>query len=196
MRNLQAARRIEAGAVLAERELRTITGDSCRIPDGERLVHLQFRRFAGCPFCNLHLRSIAVRHDEIVTAGIREIAVFHSTAAELLAHQETVPFAVVADPDKGLYREFGVESSLRAVLNPRAFLPAIRGILHKRRLWSLNLAGGPLGLPADFLIAPDGRVLTRKYGAHAYDQWTVEELLLLARSHGWGEMNQPPWRTQ
>ncbi|WP_259464520.1 hypothetical protein [Streptomyces sp. TLI_171] len=26
------------------------------------LLHLQFRRFAGCPVCNLHLRSFAVRH--------------------------------------------------------------------------------------------------------------------------------------
>lgn len=180
MRNLQAANRIEVGAVLAERELLTISGDSCRIPDGARLVHLQFRRFAGCPFCNLHLRSIAARHDEIVAVGIREVAVFHSSAAELLAHQERVPFAVVPDPDKRLYREFGVESSPRAVLDPRALLPAIRGVVHKGHPWSLNLHGGPLGLPADFLIASDGHVLARKYGVHAYDQWTVDELLELA----------------
>jgi hypothetical protein len=36
-------------------------------------------------------------------------------------------------------------------------------------------------LPADFLISRDGRVLARKYGAHAYDQWSVDELLTLAR---------------
>jgi peroxiredoxin len=180
MRNLQAAKRIAVGEVIAGRELRTISGDSSPVPDPERLVHLQFRRFAGCPFCNLHLRSIAARHDEIVGAGIREVVVFHSSAAELLAHQERVPFAVIADPDKQLYQEFGVESSARAVLDRRALLPAIRGIVHKRRVWSLNLQGGPLGLPADFLIAIDGRILARKYGEHAYDQWTVDELLRLA----------------
>ena len=37
--------------------------------------------------------------------------------------------------------------------------------------------GGPFGLPADFLIAPDGRLAALKYGQHAYDQWTVDELL-------------------
>ena len=37
--------------------------------------------------------------------------------------------------------------------------------------------GGRLGLPADFLIAPDGRISALKYGHHAFDQWTVEELL-------------------
>jgi len=41
--------------------------------------------------------------------------------------------------------------------------------------------GGRLGLPADFLIAPDGRIAALKYGQHAYDQWTVDELLDHAR---------------
>jgi hypothetical protein len=33
-----------------------------------------------------------------------------------------------------------------------------------------------LGLPADFLIGTDGRVLALKYGTDAYDQWSVDEL--------------------
>jgi hypothetical protein len=42
---------------------------------------------------------------------------------------------------------------------------------------------GALGLPADFLIATDGRVLACQYGAHADNQWSVDELLALARGH-------------
>jgi hypothetical protein len=34
-----------------------------------------------------------------------------------------------------------------------------------------------LGLPADLLIGSDGRVLATKYGSHADDQWSVDELL-------------------
>jgi hypothetical protein len=41
--------------------------------------------------------------------------------------------------------------------------------------------GGPLGLPADFLIAPDGSIKAAHYGRHADDQWTVDEMLALAR---------------
>jgi peroxiredoxin len=174
---------IEVGQVLAERKLETVSGDRVGIPDPERLIHLQFRRFAGCPICNLHLRSVIARHDEIVAAGIREVVVFHSSAAELLAHHDGVPFAMVADPGKRLYREFGVESSAKALLDPRAWSPVIRGVfrkLQKHRRLVPNLHGGPLGLPADFLIDTDGRVLARKYGTHAYDQWTVDELLTLA----------------
>jgi hypothetical protein len=52
-------------------ELLSVTGEQIHVPDPEHLVHLQFRRFAGCPICNLHLQSIVQRHDEIAAAGIR-----------------------------------------------------------------------------------------------------------------------------
>lgn len=42
--------------------------------------------------------------------------------------------------------------------------------------------GGHLGLPADFLIGSDGRVLACKRGRHASDQWTVDEILAHAYS--------------
>jgi hypothetical protein len=47
-------------------ELAASTGQLVTIPDpAGDYVHLQLRRFAGCPICNLHLRSIVTRHDEI-----------------------------------------------------------------------------------------------------------------------------------
>ena len=55
-------RRIQVGDVLGMRELVTIRSERVQIPHPTDLIHLQFRRFAGCPICNLHLRSIARRH--------------------------------------------------------------------------------------------------------------------------------------
>ena len=113
------------------------------IPDPGGLVHLQFRRFAGCPFCHLHLRTLASRHDDIAAAGIREVAVFHSSPESLVAEQEEeLPFAVVGDPDKRLYREFKVESSPLALLHPRARPAQVRGLRTKRRKLSFDLHGG------------------------------------------------------
>jgi len=43
--------------------------------------------------------------------------------------------------------------------------------------------GGQLGVPADFLVASNGRVVAAKYGQHAYDQWSIDELLTLAGEH-------------
>lgn len=41
-----------------------------------------------------------------------------------------------------------------------------------------------LGLPADFLIDADGMVVALRYGWHADDQWSVDELLDIQRSVG------------
>ncbi|GAA3847641.1 MULTISPECIES: peroxiredoxin-like family protein [Amycolatopsis] len=169
---------------MREFELDAVGGERVRVPDPERLVHLQFRRFAGCPICNLHLRSVVQRHDEIEAAGIREVVFFHSPADELRDYD--LPFAVIADPDKRYYREFGVESGRRALLHPRTWGAILRGsaltLLGRFRPPAVRQEGGRLGLPADFLIDQGGRVVARKYGEHAYDQWSVDELLAHART--------------
>src|SRR5438034_8135249 len=91
-------------------ELTATSGKPVTIPDPEGyFVHLQLRRFAGCPICNLHLRSIVDRHDEIRSHGIREVVVFHSTAKELAKHEAELPFALIADPDRVLYRQLRSE---------------------------------------------------------------------------------------
>ncbi|MFE9169084.1 peroxiredoxin-like family protein [Streptomyces kebangsaanensis] len=179
---------IEPGSTVDERSLTAVSGDQVAVPDSDRLIHLQFRRFAGCPVCNLHLRSVVRRHREIEAAGVREVVVFHSPAEELVPHTTDLPFAVVADPARRLYAEFGVERSPRALLSPRAWGPVVRAVLSgvwnvvrgREHLPSISPHGGRLGLPADFLIAPDGRVRAAKYGEHVYDQWSVDELLELA----------------
>jgi len=182
---------IPADTVVERRELLTIHSERIRVPDRELKVHLQFRRFAGCPVCNLHLHSIVQRHGEIQEASIREVVVFHTNAEVLLQHAGDFPFDVIADPEKRLYAEFGVESGPQALLDPRAWIPILRGVIRSLRdlfrgrpMPSTNPHGGRLGLPADFLIAPDGRVLARKYGLHAYDQWSVDEILALSGAKG------------
>jgi peroxiredoxin len=177
------------GDVLPARELTAVSGERVCIPDRDGVVHLQLRRFAGCPICHLHLRSFVQRHAELAAAGVREVVVFHSPAGELAPHASGLPFPLIPDPDKRLYTELGVESSPRALLDPRAFLPIARAVVlgtfamlnqGRRRPPARCRTAEALGLPGDFLIAPDGRVLACKYGEHADDQWSVDELLGLA----------------
>lgn len=174
----EAMTTIEVGTVISPRPLHTIEGTEVRVPDANGMVHLQFRRFAGCPICHLHLRSIVRSHDQIRAAGVTEVVVFHSTADALRKYQADLPFAVVADPQRDLYREFGVESSAASIAHPRAWLAAARGAMRQGSL-SAGLGRGEdhLGRPADFLIASDGRVLALRYGKHADDQWSVAEIL-------------------
>jgi peroxiredoxin len=169
------------GNTVVARDLPTLEAGPVRVPDPDQVVHLQFRRYAGCPICTLHLRAFATRHDELTAAGVREVVVFHSDRESLLEHKAGLPFDVVPDPGRELYREFGVERSLRAVLHLSSWLAAVRG-------WSPSLGvragvGGHFGLPADFLIGPDGRVLACRYGTHANDHWSVDDVLALPCGH-------------
>ncbi|MEV5648886.1 peroxiredoxin-like family protein [Nocardia sp. NPDC052254] len=180
-----------APTTVPPRILTGVTGTAIPIPDPDHLIHLQFRRFAGCPICHRHLRTFVTRHTEITAAGIRPIAVFHSGAGELVDYAHEIPLELIADPGKALYREFGVESAARALLDPRAWLgiaraigngagPLVRG---EQPVPPSAPEGGRLGLPADFLIAPGGTVAAARYGTHADDQWSVDEMLSHATEH-------------
>lgn len=175
---------VKPGHTVKVDELRTIKGATVALPDPERVLHLQFRRFAGCPICNVHLQSVIKRHDEITAAGIREVVMFHSTPEELATYVDDMPFDIVADPDRTLYRRFGVETAVRSVADPRSMVPVIKGMMDRSLAGKLRLnagmhraTGGHLGLPADILIDTDGTVVDAKYGKHAGDQWSVDELL-------------------
>lgn len=177
--------KIQPGDRLPARDLVDIRAEKVTVPDAERLVHLQFRRFAGCPICHLRLRSFVNRSEEVAAAGVREVVLFHSSAEELRRTAAGLPFAVVGDPEKALYREFGVEHAPRALLNPRALravAASVTEVLRGRLPRPGSAEGGRLGLPGDFLISPDGLVRAAKYGTHADDQWSVDEVLALARN--------------
>lgn len=165
-------------------------------PPAQEVTHLQFRRFAGCPICNLHLRRVAQRLPEIEAAGIREVIVFHSTEAELDRYLDELPFVAVADPTRRLYRAIGAETSPLALLHPRLWPSLPRIVVEMARAmgrgrFPLHPTGGEFGRPADVLLAPDGRVLAAHYGDHADDQWEVDEVLALHREAGTGEPVAP-----
>ena len=176
--------KIVAGQPFPRLQARNIHGGEVAIPGPGPWTHLQFRRFAGMPHLQYSICSrFIARHQEISEAGIREVVVFHSPDAELLPYQGRFPFDVIGDPTKALYRKYGVESSISAFFSLKAWAASLKGILRKDKPAMIGIPnGGILGLPAEFLIASDGLVRAVHYGTHAYDQWTVDELLGLSRA--------------
>jgi peroxiredoxin len=170
--------KFKPGDLIPATTLESVTGEPIKLPDPNRLVHLQFRRFVDCPICNTHIAELRGRAREIEAAGIKEVIVFHSSAKSIRSYQKDVPFVLVGDPKKVLYKEFGVETSL-GFMSLKALGAGMRGMAHGH--FGLRLSGGPLGLPGDFLIAPSGQIKAAKYGTHAYDQWSVHELIALAK---------------
>jgi hypothetical protein len=130
--------------------------------------------------CNLHFHHFLSLHKELDAGGIQEIIIFNSTRDRILADLPESPFWVIADPDKKLYREFGVGTSTFSVLNPAVWVPALKGAFR----FGVQLPHdneSVFGLPAEFLINSAGTVVAAHYGTHANDQWTVDELLLKVR---------------
>lgn len=169
---------LEVGSLVSPINTQNIHGNPLTIPNANGLwTHLQFRRFSGCPVCNLHLQTFIQRYAELRAVGINEVVVFHSSDAELLPYQGQFPFDVIGDSEKTLYRQFGVETSIWAILNPKGWPAAIRGNLAKDKPAVVKSRWGFLGLPADVLLSPEGIVKAVHYGTYAYDQWSFDELL-------------------
>ncbi len=176
--------RVKVGEWIPRIHTKTIHGRSLSVPNAAApFLHLQFLRFAGSFICNLHLRPFVRRDLEIRSAGITEVVIFHSSKEELLRYQGYLPFAVVADPEKLLFEQFRVGSSMWALLHPRAWAKLLQASVSKDKPAG-NPApnGGIWGLPAEFLIAETGIVKAAHYGKHVDDRWSVDELVSLARS--------------
>jgi peroxiredoxin len=121
--------KFKSGDIVPATTLESVTGASIKLPDPDRLIHLQFRRFVDCPICNTHIAEVRRRAREIEAAGVKEVIVFHSSARSIRSYQKDVPFELVGDPKKALYKEFGVESSL-AFLTLKSLGAAMRGVAH------------------------------------------------------------------
>src|SRR2546423_7506479 len=146
--------KFKPGDTVPATTLESVTGESIKLPDPNHLVHLQLRRFVDCPICNTHIAEMRGRAREIEAAGIKEGIVFHSSAKSIRSYQKDVPFVLVGDPKKTLYKHFGVCTS-RGIMTLKALGAGMRGIAHGH--FGLRASGGPLGIPGDFLIGPSGQ---------------------------------------
>lgn len=176
--SMKEGRRLRAGDKAPGIRARNVVGGEVITPgENESMTHVQFLRFAKCPACNLHLQTYFERADELRRAGIKEVVFFHSQKNLLVELQEKFPFDVIADPEKTFFSAYRVESSPWAILSPLAWPTLLRGYMSR--------PGGmpdssPFGLPAEFLIGPEGTILMSHYGTHSSDQWSVDDVLRLS----------------
>ncbi len=133
---------------------------------GKRTL-LVFFRFAGCPFCNLHIHRLIEANDRLVRAGVQIVGVFGSSVQGL---QERVglqkpPFPLLADPDDAIHELYGTRRSLSGM-----FVPGMLSIVLESRKLGISPGssdGEATRMPADFLIGPDLRVEHAHYASHA-----------------------------
>ena len=160
-----------------------------------RPVLLKFYRFVECPICNLHMRELVLRHDEVAAAGLTTVVLFHSPLSRAERKQGfDLPFQAIADPQKRIFRAYGVEESLGGMLSGRVardYIRAMRaGIFSK----PLGHDGGIKGHPADFVIDGDGAIRHVHYGENYADSLGVDVLVSLASQLGMTAGSSTPQR--
>ncbi|MGE0498714.1 MAG: peroxiredoxin family protein [Ramlibacter sp.] len=132
-------------------------------------VLLSFYRYASCPVCNFRMRAIIQHYPQWSEHGLRVISVFQSPAESIRQYvgRQDAPFPIVADPAMTHYRRFGVETRWRGLVSWRVMTTAFKAF---RSGFLPGKVDGPFErTPADFLIAPDGRIAVAHYGADIDD---------------------------
>ena len=149
----------------------------------EKPLMLAFFRYASCPLCNLRVHEL-IKHYEQFKEKIEIVLIFQSPKEKIAQYvgRQDIPYRILPDPDKRLYRLYGVESSwigfakawtleikrvFEAVIK-NGYLPGtVEGEIHR--------------IPADFIINKENKILKAFYGKDIGDHLPIEEIEALTK---------------
>lgn len=111
-------------------------------------------------------------------AGIQVVLVGLGTPAEALefSRQFSVPFPIIADPGKDLYRTYGLKrANFMQLASPAILLKGLKGMREG------YLPGRPQGdvlqMPGTFVIDREGRILHSHFAQNAADHLSVDAIV-------------------
>ncbi len=146
-------------------------GVSLQAYKGKPLL-LSFFRSASCPLCSLQVWYLIRAYPRLRSRGLELVSVFESDEDTTLRYVggQNPPFTTIADPEKKLFRLYGVENSWLGFVRglPQYLLAIVRSRRKGIGGWMSN--GEHNQLPADFLITPDQMIYQAYYGRHIGDR--------------------------
>lgn len=158
--------------------LTNLDGKSVALDDfrGRELL-LAFFRYGACPLCNLRMTFLIDAYPRWQAHNLDVIAVFESPAERLLETVASgpIPFPVIPDPTRALYKQYGVTASWLGYLTGMLRLRTVRDAL-KRGFTPGKADGAIAQLPAEFLIGPDLAVERAYYGKDIGDHLPIPEI--------------------
>jgi len=176
-------KRVQKGDQVRDFNAETYSGETISLSQfkGQK-VWLSFYRYASCPLCNLRINQMIKRYSEFSDAGLNIIAVFQSSKESVSEYvgQQHPPFPLVTDPEEKLYKLYGLEHSLMAMLNPYNILTASKAFA--AGFYPGKMEGTITRIPADFLIDENGIVQTVFYGENVGDHISFKEVDFFLKS--------------
>jgi peroxiredoxin len=171
--------KLNSGDAAVAFEVTDIFGQPRRLEDyKDKKLLLSFYRYASCPLCNLRVHRLIQAYDELHEHGLHMLAFFESPKESIIKHvgKHDAPFPIVGDPERSLYKKYGVESSWSAFFKSMIVkMPALMTAMFKGFMPG-KMEGHKHLLPADFLVAPDLSIKTAYYGANIGDHLPIEEI--------------------
>lgn len=145
---------------------------------GQNPTLLSFHRHAGCPPCNLRVREYMLAKQELDRYGVRLLSVFESPAESIrrdLVHGD-VPFPILPDRDRRLYELYSVTPSFSGFLRSFLIKPwySIQAIF--KYGYRPKFAEVTTMMPAEFLIAPNGKILMARYAKDFGDYLSLSDI--------------------
>lgn len=146
-----------------------IDGVTIRLADyaGKKLL-ICFFRYAGCPFCNILLNSLAERYPKLQEQGLEILAFIQSPGETVLGHTAKgqiprTPFPLIADPEREVYDLYDVGTSLPKIARSIFIAPKLLTTMYKHRVIEGKIDGDMFLIPAFFLIGPDNLRIHEAY---------------------------------
>lgn len=131
---------------------------------------LLFIRHFGCPFCREEVARLRREKETVDRAGFQVLLVSMGTPeeAEGFRRQFNLPFTIICDPEKALYKAYGLKGrSISQIFSPKLFLKGLKAV-GQGFLPGLSL-GDPFQLPGVVVIDVKGHIRFRYYSRDPSD---------------------------
>jgi len=135
---------------------------------------LSFYRNGACALCNLQVHKLIERYPAYRRQGLAVLAVFESSRESILQYvgKQDAPFPIIADPRGHLYARYGVENSdekVQASMKNPVVADVVKEAAASGFVLTAEEGSNFFRMTADFLIAPDQKVVAAHYAEYVGD---------------------------
>lgn len=157
-----------------------LKGKKTEVPVAGKWTFVSFHRFAACPFCVLRTHELIKASTSFSENNIEIISLWPSSEKNMkkFIGSNNTPFSLIADPEKKIYKKYGVTKSSMLSLIKLFIRPALLINTLKHMYINMKIDSRPDLLPAEFLINPEGKITIAHYGQHYGDHLPIPEIIV------------------
>lgn len=144
----------------------------------ERTLMLSFFRYASCPLCNMRVHQLIEKH-EVLQDKLDIVMVFQSPKEKIEKYvgRQDIPYRILPDPDRRLYKLYKVEASWMGFLKAWTLkLKNVFSAIYKYHYLPGSVEGEIHRVPADFIIDKEGTIVRAFYGKDIGDHLPFDEI--------------------